>query len=163
METNNTDLQNLFLGDGDLSSLPEEVMYKIFTYLHPKELVSLRLCSKKYRDAIDKVLNDHEYMDRYGNIYEDYIVHTAALYAMNETLRAANHNMDEWLQPLKNKETANFMTLDTENSTVAEYKIQISVVGPTGYGKTTFISTIRDGIYPVREVLDRTHCVNIIY
>lgn len=162
METKNLNMQALFLGEGDLFTLPDEIMYRIFTFLHPKELAGLRLCSKKYKGIIDRILNDHGYMDRYGSLYEDYIIHTAAVNSLSETLRTASLDMKDWLKSVQQKDSVNFMGVDPQSNAFAEYKIQISVVGPTGYGKTTLISTIRDGVYPAKAVPDRTHCVNIL-
>ena len=160
METRNLDIQGLFLGAGDFSALPDDVTRRILAYLHPRDLVQMRLCSKKHKDVADRLLNDHEYMGRYGNLYESYAVHTAAVTAMNETLRLTSLNMAEWMKSTHDKEASRFMGLGMESSVQAEFKVQISIVGPTGYGKTTFVSTIRDGIYPVERVPDKVLCVN---
>lgn len=161
METRNLDVQELFLGAGSFSSLPDEVMHRILTLLHPRDLARVRLCSKKHKEAVDRILNDHEYMSRYGDIYESYVVHAAAVAAQNETMRLATLNMGDWMKSAQKKEATSFMGIGAESAAQAEFKIQIAVVGPTGYGKTTFISTVRDGVCPVEGVPDRTHCVNI--
>lgn len=160
MSSKNPALRNLFMGEGEFTMLPENVTHKILSYLPPKDLVTVRLCSKKHKVIVDKILSDYGYMSKYGNLYEKYMVYNAAVEALNETLDNANQNMGEWLKPIKTRDFVSLVSVDSQNPAFfAEYKIQISVVGSTGYGKTSFISTIRDGVFPIDPVPDRTHCV----